>query len=136
MRPFRASLAKRAPVAGLFRRRADPPPPAEPPPTSPGVMDIDTDTETASSCNQGIKVIVRTPKEKKTISTMEDVLVKDFKVAVAEAFGTPVENQLLTFANKILQDRETLRWYGITDGATVHLVVTRPGVSVIIPHTG
>ena len=75
-----------------------------------------------------IKVNVRTPKEKKTIQVTGDALVRDFKTAVEGEFGTPVENQCLIFGDRILRNEETLHWFGITEGATVNLVVTSESV--------
>ena len=50
-----------------------------------------------------IKVGVRTAKEKKMIETKEKEEVKDFKSAISEAFGKPVELLTLIWHGKRLQ---------------------------------
>ena len=67
---------------------------------------------------------VRTPKVKKTIDTKETAEVKDFKATISEAFGVPVEQLCLIYANKILKDHETLNTLGINDDKTVTLVIS------------
>ena len=67
---------------------------------------------------------VRTPKEKKSITTREKAMVVDLKASVATAFSVPIDQFILTYAGKIMKDRETLDGLGISAGEMVHLVKT------------
>jgi len=71
-----------------------------------------------------IKVILKTPKEKRTVEVDGGANVKDFREKVAAAFeSTDVEAVCLIFAGKILKDADTLGSHNIKDGMTVHLVI-------------
>lgn len=71
-----------------------------------------------------IKVILKTPKEKRTVEVAADANVKDFRDKVAAAFEcADVEAVCLIFAGKILKDVDTLESHNIKDGMTVHLVI-------------
>ncbi|XP_064461063.1 ubiquilin-1-like [Ornithodoros turicata] len=70
-----------------------------------------------------IKLVVKTAKEKKTVTTNASSTIKELKEEVAKEFAVPVEQLCLIFAGKILKDHENLSAHNITDGLTVHLVV-------------
>lgn len=42
---------------------------------------------------------------------------------VADKFGAAIDQVCLIFAGKILKDQETLKFYNLKDGLTVHLVI-------------
>ena len=101
-------------------------PPNAPPTATPTV----SDTAPATVAPGAIKVNVATPKEKKTIDTREDATIEDLKEAVSIAFKDknkviPVSKICLVYAGKILGDNHTLNSLGITDGKTVHLIISR-----------
>uniref|UniRef100_A0A1B0GQS7 Ubiquilin-4 n=1 Tax=Phlebotomus papatasi TaxID=29031 RepID=A0A1B0GQS7_PHLPP len=73
-----------------------------------------------------INVIVKTPKEKKTIECDENADIKEFKALVAEKFESEPELLCLIFAGKIMKDGDTLKGHNIKDGLTVHLVIKTP----------
>ncbi|GAB0098519.1 ubiquilin-1 [Sergentomyia squamirostris] len=73
-----------------------------------------------------INVIVKTPKEKKTIECDENADIKEFKALVAEKFESEPELLCLIFAGKIMKDGDTLKAHNIKDGLTVHLVIKAP----------
>ncbi|XP_055690511.1 ubiquilin-1 isoform X2 [Lutzomyia longipalpis] len=73
-----------------------------------------------------INVIVKTPKEKKTIECDENADIKEFKSLVAEKFESEPELLCLIFAGKIMKDGDTLKGHNIKDGLTVHLVIKAP----------
>jgi len=83
------------------------------------------DTESgAEGGGNMIKVILKTPKEKRTVEVAADADVKDFRDKVAAAFDcNDVEAVCLIFAGKILKDADTLESHNIKDGMTVHLVI-------------
>lgn len=70
-----------------------------------------------------IVVTVKTPKEKETIETEEDALVKDFKELIAVKFNAEADQLCLIFAGKMMKDQDTLKAHNIKDGLTVHLVI-------------
>lgn len=70
-----------------------------------------------------IKLVVKTAKEKKTVTTHESATIKELKEEVAKEFAVPQEQLCLIFAGKILKDHECLTTHNITDGLTIHLVV-------------
>jgi len=86
------------------------------------------DSESSGAAGGGtenmIKVILKTPKEKRTVEVRGNSDVKDFREKVAAAFDcTDVEAVCLIFAGKILKDADTLESHNIKDGMTVHLVI-------------
>ncbi|KAF4526567.1 hypothetical protein B566_EDAN009137 [Ephemera danica] len=70
-----------------------------------------------------ITITVKTTKEKQTIETEEDALIKDFKELLSKKFNAAPEQLCLIFAGKIMKDHETLQTHNIKDGLTIHLVV-------------
>merc|ERR1712217_647933 len=80
----------------------------------------------ASKNSKMITIHVKTPKDKKTVQTEENSVIKDFKTKVSAEFdNTPIEQLCLIFSGKILKDDETLGTHKITDGMTVHLVIRK-----------
>ncbi|EDV27016.1 uncharacterized protein TRIADDRAFT_63757 [Trichoplax adhaerens] len=77
----------------------------------------------SSQGNKILDVIVKTPKEKQTISIHENATILEFKEAVSLQFGAPVDQLCLIFAGRILKDSETLSQHSIKDGLAVHLVI-------------
>ncbi|CAD5122358.1 DgyrCDS10795 [Dimorphilus gyrociliatus] len=70
-----------------------------------------------------IKVVVKTPKEKKEINISQNATVKEFRQNVSEAFSADIQQVCLIFAGKILKDDDTLLQHNIKNGLTVHLVI-------------
>ncbi|HEX2594300.1 MAG TPA: ubiquitin-like protein [Rhizomicrobium sp.] len=56
-----------------------------------------------------------------------DKTVGDAKAIVMDKEGIPVAQQRLIYGGKQLEDTATLSSYGLTDGATVHLVLRLRG---------
>ncbi|XP_078656399.1 ubiquilin-1-like isoform X1 [Branchiostoma floridae x Branchiostoma belcheri] len=79
--------------------------------------------ESEDSGSELIKIVVKTPKDKETVEIEATSTITDFKEAISQKFGQPVEQLCLIFAGKILKDHETLEKIGIKDGLTVHLVI-------------
>ncbi|XP_066273420.1 ubiquilin-1-like isoform X2 [Branchiostoma lanceolatum] len=79
--------------------------------------------ESEDSGSELIKIVVKTPKDKETIEIEATATITEFKEAISQKFGQPVEQLCLIFAGKILKDHETLEKIGIKDGLTVHLVI-------------
>ena len=85
---------------------------------------------TAQASASGIKITVKTPKEKQTVEVSEDATVDELKEEVGKKFNNPCKPQLcLIFAGKILKDPDSLKSHGIKDGVTVHLVIKNPSAS-------
>lgn len=70
-----------------------------------------------------INIIVKTPKDKKTIEIEEDAEIKELRAIVAEQFEADPDLVCLIFAGKIMKDTDTLKTHNIKDGLTVHLVI-------------
>lgn len=70
-----------------------------------------------------IKVVVKTPKDKKEIDVPQNAMVKEFRQIVSEAFSADIQQVCLIFAGKILKDDDTLIQHNIKNGLTVHLVI-------------
>lgn len=84
----------------------------------------EVDSSGAEAAENLIKVILKTPKEKRTVEVEGGANVKDFRDKVAAAFEcADVEAVCLIFAGKILKDADTLESHSIKDGMTVHLVI-------------
>eukprot|EP00058_Branchiostoma_floridae_P013290 XP_002598778.1 hypothetical protein BRAFLDRAFT_58152 [Branchiostoma floridae] len=79
--------------------------------------------ESEDSGSELIKIVVKTPKSKETVEIEATSTITEFKEAISQKFGQPVEQLCLIFAGKILKDHETLEKIGIKDGLTVHLVI-------------
>ncbi|XP_034662648.1 ubiquilin-1 [Drosophila subobscura] len=77
----------------------------------------------AEGGSKRINVVVKTPKDKKTVEVDEDSGIKDFKVLVAQKFEAEPEQLVLIFAGKIMKDTDTLKMHNIKDQLTVHLVI-------------
>nr|CAB3267468.1 ubiquilin-1 [Phallusia mammillata] len=77
-------------------------------------------SETTSST---IKVIVKTPKEKKEFEVEPDITVVSFKEKIAEKFNSTADQLVIIFAGKILKDGDKVSQHQIKDGHTVHLVI-------------
>ena len=68
------------------------------------------DVDGAAGGENMIKVILKTPKEKRTVEVAAGANVKDFRDKVAAAFEcADLEAVCLIFAGKILKVRERLR---------------------------
>ncbi|EDV99724.1 ubiquilin-1 [Drosophila grimshawi] len=80
----------------------------------------------AEGGSKRINVVVKTPKEKKTVEVDEDSGIKDFKILVAQKFEAEAEQLVLIFAGKIMKDTDTLKMHNIKDNLTVHLVIKAP----------
>ncbi|XP_022099681.1 ubiquilin-1-like [Acanthaster planci] len=70
-----------------------------------------------------IKVVVKTPKDKETITVEANATIKEFKEEISKKFKAPPEQLVCIFAGKILKDADTLETHSIKDGLTVHLVI-------------
>uniref|UniRef100_A0A182Q7D6 Ubiquilin-like protein n=1 Tax=Anopheles farauti TaxID=69004 RepID=A0A182Q7D6_9DIPT len=70
-----------------------------------------------------ITILVKTPKDKKSIEVDDDAEIKDLKIVVAEKFETNPELVCLIFAGKIMKDTDTLKTHNIKEGLTVYLVI-------------
>lgn len=70
-----------------------------------------------------ITILVKTPKDRKSIEVDDDAEIKDLKVVVAEKFETNPELVCLIFAGKIMKDTDTLKTHNIKEGLTVYLVI-------------
>ncbi|XP_034476929.1 ubiquilin-1 [Drosophila innubila] len=80
----------------------------------------------AEGGSKRINVVVKTPKDKKTVEVDEDSGIKDFKILVAQKFESEPEQLVLIFAGKIMKDTDTLKMHNIKDNLTVHLVIKAP----------
>ncbi|KAH8315391.1 hypothetical protein KR067_002999 [Drosophila pandora] len=80
----------------------------------------------AEGGSKRINVVVKTPKDKKTVEVDEDSGIKDFKILVAQKFEAEPEQLVLIFAGKIMKDTDTLKMHNIKDNLTVHLVIKAP----------
>ncbi|XP_017088135.2 ubiquilin-1 [Drosophila bipectinata] len=80
----------------------------------------------AEGGSKRINVVVKTPKDKKTVEVDEDSGIKDFKILVAQKFEAEPEQLVLIFAGKIMKDTDTLKMHNIKDNLTVHLVIKSP----------
>ncbi|KAH8421328.1 hypothetical protein KR009_001949 [Drosophila setifemur] len=80
----------------------------------------------AEGGSKRINVVVKTPKDKKTVEVDEDSGIKDFKILVAQKFEAEAEQLVLIFAGKIMKDTDTLKMHNIKDNLTVHLVIKAP----------
>uniref|UniRef100_A0A1Q3F776 Putative ubiquitin-like protein n=1 Tax=Culex tarsalis TaxID=7177 RepID=A0A1Q3F776_CULTA len=70
-----------------------------------------------------ISIIVKTPKDKKSIEIGEDAEIKELRAIVAEQFESDPDLVCLIFAGKIMKDTDTLKTHNIKEGLTVHLVI-------------
>uniref|UniRef100_A0A182ND48 Ubiquilin-like protein n=1 Tax=Anopheles dirus TaxID=7168 RepID=A0A182ND48_9DIPT len=70
-----------------------------------------------------ITILVKTPKDRKSIEVDDDAEIKDLKIVVAEKFETNPELVCLIFAGKIMKDTDTLKTHNIKEGLTVYLVI-------------
>ncbi|XP_071794279.1 ubiquilin-1-like isoform X2 [Asterias amurensis] len=70
-----------------------------------------------------INIIVKTAKDKETISVEATATIKEFKEEISKKFKSPPEQLCCIFAGKILKDGDTLETHSIKDGLTVHLVI-------------
>ncbi|VWU50670.1 ubiquitin domain-containing protein DSK2, putative [Hepatocystis sp. ex Piliocolobus tephrosceles] len=57
-----------------------------------------------------------------SISVEPDITVLELKQKCSEHVDIPVESQRIIFKGKILKDKETLTFYNVADGNTMHLV--------------
>merc|ERR1719277_524880 len=73
--------------------------------------------------NIKMKIVVKTPKEKKDFEIEENSTVDKLKEAVAKEFNALPAQLCLIFAGKILKDGDTLEQHKIKDGHTIHLVI-------------
>ncbi|XP_016993982.2 ubiquilin-1 [Drosophila takahashii] len=80
----------------------------------------------AEGGSKRINVVVKTPKDKKTVEVDEDSGIKEFKILVAQKFEAEPEQLVLIFAGKIMKDTDTLKMHNIKDNLTVHLVIKAP----------
>ncbi|XP_001354568.1 ubiquilin-1 [Drosophila pseudoobscura] len=80
----------------------------------------------AEGGSKRINVVVKTPKDKKTVEVDEDSGIKDFKILVGQKFEAEPEQLVLIFAGKIMKDTDTLKMHNIKDQLTVHLVIKSP----------
>ncbi|EDW56198.1 ubiquilin-1 [Drosophila sechellia] len=80
----------------------------------------------AEGGSKRINVVVKTPKDKKTVEVDEDSGIKDFKILVAQKFEAEPEQLVLIFAGKIMKDTDNLQMHNIKDNLTVHLVIKAP----------
>ncbi|KAL7743236.1 hypothetical protein ACLKA6_016180 [Drosophila palustris] len=80
----------------------------------------------AEGGSKRINVVVKTPKDKKTVEVDEDSGIKDFKILVAQKFEAEPEQLVLIFAGKIMKDTDTLKMHNIKDNLPVHLVIKAP----------
>ncbi|XP_038076501.1 ubiquilin-1-like isoform X2 [Patiria miniata] len=70
-----------------------------------------------------INIVVKTPKDKETVTVEATATIKEFKEEISKKFNAPPEQLCCIFAGKILKDAETLETHSIKDGLTVHLVI-------------
>lgn len=75
------------------------------------------------SGSKKITIIVKTPKDKKSVEIDEDAEIKELRTIVAEKFDSDPDLVCLIFAGKIMKDTDTLKTHNIKDGMTVHLVI-------------
>ncbi|XP_053669913.1 ubiquilin-1 [Anopheles nili] len=76
-----------------------------------------------SESGKKITIMVKTPKDKKSVEIADDAEIKDLKVVVAEKFDTNPDLVCLIFAGKIMKDTDTLKTHNIKEGLTVYLVI-------------
>ncbi|CAM2710443.1 unnamed protein product [Rotaria socialis] len=79
-----------------------------------------------TTTNSKLKLIIKTPKDKKDISIDASSTVKEFKDQVAKEFNSSVDQICLIYSGKILKDDEDLKKHDIKDGVTIHLVIRAP----------
>lgn len=62
-----------------------------------------------------------------TVDVNEDDTVETLKQRINEKEGIPVDQQRLIFGGKQIESERTLSDYGVTNGATMHLVLRLRG---------
>ncbi|CAG0898763.1 unnamed protein product [Cyprideis torosa] len=82
-------------------------------------------SQPSEQCDK-IKIVVKTPQEKKTVEVAKNSTISSFKNILLEVFSASKDQLCLIFAGKILKDEEKLDELGIGDGLTVHLVIKAP----------
>jgi len=76
------------------------------------------------SVSEKLRLNIKTTRRKEEVEVAPDCTVKELKELLAKKMGdTPVSQQCLIFAGRILKDEETLEGQGVKDGVTIHLVV-------------
>lgn len=70
-----------------------------------------------------VNIVLKTPKEKQTVSIDEDAIIEDIKKIAAEKFSADPEYLCLIFAGKLMEDTDTLDTHNIKDGMTIHLII-------------
>lgn len=61
------------------------------------------------------------------ISLNDDMTIRRVKEEVAALENIPVEQQRLVYQGKQLEDNQTVKYYEISEGATLHLVLRLKG---------
>ena len=74
-----------------------------------------------------INVKTSTGNRLKLTDLCPESTIKDLKIAISKADGTPFNNQRLVFQNRRLENDLTLRHYKIETGSTVYLVLRHRG---------
>ncbi|XP_008522362.2 ubiquilin-like protein [Equus przewalskii] len=69
------------------------------------------------------RVIVKTPGKQEDFMIADDTLVRQFKEELSAHFKCQVDQLVLVFMGRLLQDHDTLSQRGIMDGHTIHLVI-------------
>ncbi len=62
-----------------------------------------------------------------TVDVNEDDTVETLKQRINEKEGIPVDQQRLIFGGKQISEERTMSDYGVTNGATMHLVLRLRG---------
>lgn len=78
---------------------------------------------TAFAMQVFIEVTVDDGKQHITLEVEPTDRIEDVKAKIAEQNGTPVADQVLTFAGKVLEDGNTLQDYSIQKDSTIRLLV-------------
>lgn len=89
--------------------------------SSSGNAEGDASTE---STPKVVKFIVKMPQQqgKKELELPLSTTVLGAKEKIAELGDTPVERQRLIYSGRVMKNEETLEFYKVTDGTTIHMV--------------
>lgn len=79
--------------------------------------------EDVGDCEEQMKILVKSLKEKKDIILSVNATVKQLKEIISREFSASEEQLCFIYAGKILNDEDHLSKYNIKDGTTVHLVI-------------
>ncbi|ANB11814.1 Dsk2p [Sugiyamaella lignohabitans] len=80
-------------------------------------------SDTAGSSTENIDVVIKSSSDKKyTLSLPISTRIEELKAQLAQQSDIPADRQRLIFAGRVLKDNETLEFYKIKSGQTIHLV--------------